>query len=140
MSPFFRSLIISIAAIFASGIVMEAQTPEQEARKKEQEFYDSITSMVDKLTDQLDLNDAQIFYADSILSHDYKAMQDELQELSNKKVSNTSIYYNVQDKWQDQIYYAFQKILDEDQWAKYLKNGAERAKKSRDKRREKSNK
>ena len=34
----------------------------------------------------------------------------------------------------EQIYNAFSKVFDEDQWAKYLKQGAAREKKARDKR------
>lgn len=138
MRPFLRSLIASAAsfALVAGTLCAQELTPEQ--RKAEQEFYESITTMVDRYADQLDLNDAQIFYTDSILTHDYKAMQEELQALQSKKVSNTNLYYDVQDKWQEQIYNAFHKILDEEQWARYQKSGAERAKKSRDKRKAKA--
>ena len=52
-------------------------------------------------------------------------------------MSNADVYQQVQDKWAEQIYVALQKVLDEKQWAKYLKNGAAREKKSRDKRAEK---
>ena len=39
-----------------------------------------------------------------------------------------------EDKWEEQIYTAMEKVLDEKQWAKYLKTGAAREKKARDKR------
>ena len=47
------------------------------------------------------------------------------------------MYYDVQYKWMDKIYDAYGKLFDEDQWAKYLKSGAAREKKTRDKFREK---
>ena len=75
-----------------------------------------------------------MFYVDSILTHDYQAMRDELMVKSAAKVSNTDIYVQIQDKWMEQIYNAFSKVFDEDQWAKYLKQGAAREKKARDKR------
>ena len=120
------------------AVMAQELTPEE--RKAEQEFYDSINTQVDNMANRLELNDVQIFYLDSILVHDYKALQAEIKELQDKKVTNTDLYYDVQYKWQDQVYYSIQKILDEDQWTKYLKSGAERDKKSRDKRRAKAGK
>lgn len=140
MRPFFRSIIAAVASFVFMAGALNAQNLTPEQRKAEQEFYESISTMVDNYAIQLDLNDAQIFYTDSILSHDYKAMQEELQALQAKKVANTSIYYDVQDKWQEQIYNAFRVILDDEQWVKYQKSGAERAKKSRDKRKAKAQK
>lgn len=140
MRPFFRSIIAAAASFVFMAGALSAQNLTPEQRKAEQEFYESISTMVDNYAIQLDLNDAQIFYTDSILSHDYKAMQEELQALQAKKVANTSIYYDVQDKWQEQIYNAFRVILDDEQWVKYQKSGAERAKKSRDKRKAKAQK
>ena len=58
----------------------------------------------------------------------------ELKALREAKVSNADIYQTTQDKWAEQIYNALQKVFDEDQWAKYLKSGAARDKKARDKR------
>ena len=75
---------------------------------------------------------------DSILVHDYKALQADIKALQESKVSNANMYYDVQDKWQESIYEAYEKLFDEDQWAKYLKSGAARDKKSRDKRRAKA--
>lgn len=133
MRPFFRSLIVAAAFVFMAG-TLRAQNTAADQKKAEQEFYESITTLVDRYTEQLDLDDAQIFYTDSILTHDYKAMQEELEALQSKKVANSNLYYDVQDKWQEQIYNSFHKILDDEQWAKYQKSGAERAKKARDKR------
>ena len=71
---------------------------------------------------------------DSIMRHDYTALRDELKQLQASKVTNTDLYYQIQDKWADQMYNAYQGVLDESQWKRYLKSGAEREKKSRDKR------
>lgn len=111
----------------------EQKTPEQQ----EKEFREAIEKEVDRYADNLDLDDWQIFYVDSILTHDYTAMQREMMELSSAKVSNSDIYYIAQDKWMENIYNSFKKIFTEEQWAKYLKSGALRDKKARDKRAEK---
>ena len=65
-------------------------------------------------------------------------MDAEMKALQQSKVSNTDLYVSVQDKWMQQIYDSYQKFFDEDQWAKYLKTGAARQQKARDKRREKA--
>ncbi|MDO5442675.1 MAG: hypothetical protein Q4G10_03295 [Bacteroidia bacterium] len=140
MRQFLRPLIAAVASFALMAGSLSAQELTEDQKKAEQEFYESITTMVDRYADQLDLDDAQIFYADSILTHDYKAMQEELNALQAKKVANSDLYYNVQDKWQEQIYNSFRQILDDEQWAKYQKSGAERAKKNRDKRKAKAQK
>ena len=77
---------------------------------------------------------------DSILSHDYRAMQEEMNSLSAAKVSNFDIYTKTSDKWAENIYVAFRKVLNSDQWAKYLKSGAARDRKAREKRKAKMEK
>ena len=118
--------------------LLQTQAQSADEAKAEKEFYESVEREIERLTRLLDLNDAQVFFVDSIIVHDYKAMQAEIKELSERKVSNANMYYDVQDKWQEKIYEAYEKVFDEDQWAKYLKSGAARDKKSRDKRRAKA--
>ena len=137
MKSFFRIVALCLAISAFSGIKAGAQE-NPNAQKEEKEFFEGIDREVERLTDLLDLEYWQVFYVDSILTHDYQAMQEELKELSDKKVSNTDLYYDVQYKWLDSIYEAYQKVFDERQWAKYLKSGAEREKKARDKKRNKT--
>lgn len=126
---------------FACGVPASAQddqqqqlSPEEQA-KKLQEF---ITTQVEKMTEDYNLNDAQVFYVDSTLNHDYKAMQAEMMDLSSSKVSNYNIYTSTQDKWMQRIDDSYQRIMTPDQWARYLKSGAERDQKARAKRMEKA--
>lgn len=123
--------LISIGAAFAQ---QQQMSPEEKAKKMD-EF---IQQQVDKLESSLKLEDWQVFYADSILNHDYRALQEELDDLTDAKVSNADLYTQASDKWAERIYNAMNKILDEEQWAKYLKSGAAREKKARDKRRAKA--
>ena len=120
------------------SVGLAAQTQSADEAKAEKEFYESVEREIERLTRLLDLNDAQVFYVDSILVHDYKALQADIKALQESKVSNANMYYDVQDKWQESIYEAYEKLFDVDQWAKYLKSGAARDKKSRDKRRAKA--
>ena len=70
----------------------------------------------------------------TILTHDYEALRIELKSLRDAKVSNADIYQVTQDKWAEQVYVSLQKVFTEEQWNKYLKSGAARDKKARDKR------
>ena len=138
MRRFVRSIVLCAVLFAGLSAGLPAQTQSADEAKAEKEFYESVEREIERLTRLLDLDDAQIFYVDSIIVHDYKAMQAEVKDLSDRKVSNVNMYYDVQDKWQENIYEAYHKIFDEDQWAKYLKNGAARDKKARDKRRAKA--
>ena len=106
----------------------------QKKEDKEKKRDEVIQNQVSNLENSLKLETWQTFYVDSILNHDYRAMQDELDNLSSAKVSNTDIYIRTQDKWNEQIYQALSKVMNEAQWNKYLKMGAAREKKFRDKR------
>lgn len=134
-----RRLITTIIALVCFTALASAQKPKS-PEEQQKALFEAIDSQVEKLENQLDLADWQSFKVDSILTHDYQAMQDELQKLSSKKVENFDLYYQVQDKWYEQIYNAYHKILNEEQWAKYLKQGAAREKKARDKRAEQAEK
>ena len=134
-----RKIIVILALFLLPAVCFAQQQPKSE-EEREKEFYDAIEKQIERLTTMLNLDDWQVFYVDSILTHDYKAMQEEVVELSKAKVSNSDLYYEVQDKWMEQIYQSFHKVFDETQWAKYEKSGAGREKKARDKRTAKKNK
>ncbi|MBR6457842.1 MAG: hypothetical protein IKS71_04505 [Bacteroidales bacterium] len=129
----FRILISVALVITLMPFTVRAQEPKS-PEQMEKEMREAIDKEVEKYIRTLDLDMAQEFYVDSILTHDYNAMREELMEKSRAKVSNSDVYVAVQDKWAERIYVAFRKVLDDDQWAKYLKSGAARDKKARDKR------
>ncbi len=98
------------------------------------DYMDLAEKEADRLEALLKLDDWQTFYVDSTLKHDYTAMSNELLALQSSKISNISIYIEVQDKWADQIDETYKRIFTETQWAAYLKNGAAKAQKARAKR------
>ena len=112
------------------------QTPEE----KEKQLLEYIDKEVKRLSDQLGLEYWQEFYVDSTLTHDYKALQEELEELQKTKVGNADIYQSVQDKWMQQIDDSYKRFFTEEQWQKYWKSTGQRAKKARDKRAAKAEK
>lgn len=125
--------LLALAAVL-SGIAASAQTAEQKAAERVKQLYETIDEQVEKDTKAYDLEDWQVFMIDSTLTHDYQALSAEYEQLSRAKVSNYSMYMQVQDKWAEQTYLSYKNILNEEQWAKYLKSGAARAKKGRDRR------
>lgn len=130
--------LASLAFLTCLGTMANAQnqgpmTPEEQ-EKKTQEY---INKEIERLESSLKLEDWQVFYVDSILNNDIRAMQAEMKNLQDSKVSNMDIYSQVSDKWVESTYVAFRKVLNDDQWNKYLKSGAAREKKARDKRKAK---
>ena len=131
-----NSLIIylSLTAVmaFMSQPEASAQTPA-----KQPDMYERAEQEADRLQQLLDLEDWQVFYVDSTLKHDYPALMAEYDQLGASKVNNQALYQQVYDKWMEQIDRTYQRIFDEKQWAAYLKSGAARAQKARDKRKAK---
>ena len=128
---FATGLVCFLLALVCLPASAQSVQKKEDKEKKMDEF---IQNQVSNLENSLKLETWQTFYVDSILNHDYRAMQDELDNLSSAKVSNTDIYIRTQDKWNEQIYQALSKVMNEAQWNKYLKMGAAREKKFRDKR------
>lgn len=126
-----KRILIVLACLLASVLAKAQQqqmTPEQEEKK----IRENIEQMVLKYEESLNLEVWQTFYVDSILTHNYTSMMEESRALADNRVENYDLYQIISDKWEENTYNAFRKILDEDQWAKYLKLGASRAKKGRD--------
>ena len=98
---------------------------------KEPELWERAEKEADRLQELLDLEDWQAFYVDSTLKHDLPAMMDEYKELQDSKVSNSSLYYMVQDKWMEKIDQTYRRIFTDEQWAAYLKSGAAKAQKAK---------
>ena len=130
--------IFGIAALLLLPFAAGTQQPQTEEEELKQ-LREIIDKTVENYEGVLRLEDWQSFYVDSILTHDYTALSQELKALRAAKRNNSDTYQQVQDKWAEQIYVSLQKVFNEEQWAKYLKTGAARDKKARDKRAAKRN-
>ena len=122
-------LVHTLLILLATSPALFAQEPE-----KPKEPWEIAEEEADRLQRVLELEDWQVFYVDSTLKHDYQQLTDEIDKLRASKVSNTSLYIAVQDKWMDNIDASYKKIFTESQWAAYLKAGAGKAQKARAKR------
>ncbi len=123
-----------ICLLFISFCNAFAQTQDQEAP----DVYEQAEQEADRLQRILDLEDWQVFYVDSTLKHDLPAMMGEYDRLRENKVSNTSLYQIIQDKWMERIDLSYRKIFNDEQWQTYLKSGALRQQKAREKRKAKA--
>ena len=125
-------LVFSVIFIFIVGTELKAQ------EQKQPDIYQQAETEADRLQKLLDLEDWQVFYVDSTLKHDYPAMIAEYDKLRSSKVSNTAMYQAVQDRWMDQIDNTYKRIFNPQQWAAYLKSGAAKLQKAREKRKAKA--
>lgn len=124
-------ILMSVSLFFPK--LSAAQEPQ-----KEPDIFEVVGKETERLMNMLDLEDWQVFYVDSTLMHDFPMMQKELQELKRSGVGNSDIYISVQDKWMEAIDRSYEKFFNPEQWKKYLKSGAARAQKQRDKRKQKT--
>ena len=123
---------LAFMLLFVSFATASAQQQEQP------DVYERAEMEADRLQRLLDLEDWQTFYVDSTLKHDLPAMMAEIEGLRAAKVSNSSMYVTVQDKWLEHIDVTYKKIFNEKQWAAYMNSGAAKAQKARDKRKQKA--
>lgn len=112
--------------MFAQNQEQKTPTPEEMAAKE-----------ADRLADVLKLEDWQVFRVDSTLQNDYAELQAEMDKMQKSRVDNYELYMIVRDKWMDQIDRSYRKIFTDAQWAAYLKSGAGKQQKAREKRRAK---
>ena len=124
--------------LFAAAGLTAALPARAQDDKKQLTMEELAAKEADRLGELLDLEDWQIFYVDSTLQHDYNALDQEMKLLQGAKVGNQDLYLSVQDKWMDRIETTYERLFTEEQWAKYLKTGAARARKTREKRKAKA--
>ena len=124
-----------LAAAFSTPLRAQNPQSQEEKEKQEKQLLEYIDKEVQRLSAYLNLEYYQEFWVDSTLNHDLHAMREELEALQASKVSNPDFFVAVQDKWMQAIYDSYHRFLTEEQWKKYLKSGAAREQKGRDKRR-----
>ena len=129
LTRYIKCFILSFA-LLAACFAASAQQPQDAP-----DIYEQAEQEADRLQRILDLEDWQVFYVDSTLKHDLPAMMEEYERLRQSKVSNVSLYQDVRDKWMEHVDVTYRKIFTDEQWAAYLKSGAAREQKAREKRR-----
>lgn len=135
----FYRLLNVLAAICCCVFVAAAQNQQpQTPQEKEKQLLEFVDKEVQRLSSLLDLEYWQEFYVDSTLTHDYKAMTTEMEEMQSAKVENRDLYVAIQDRWMQKIDDSYKRYFTEEQWKKYWKSGGKRAQAARDKRNKKN--
>ena len=123
-----RFCIITLALLTISASAY-AQNNE------EKDLPSVIGEIVEAMGKDLNLEDWQLFKADSTLMYNYTQLNIEMDNLRKSGVYNNDIYMMTSDKWTDAVDTTFQKhIFTDKQWEKYLKSDFGRQKRARDKR------
>ena len=127
----FIFILVTVASVTASfnASAQQGQTSEMP------DPMELAAKIADQMERDLELDVAQVFMIDTLYQHAYTEYYADVEKLSKAGVPSTSSQYlRTSDKWGDYIDKVLEKILTEQQWAKYLKGDGGRAKKQRDKR------
>ncbi|MBP9992033.1 MAG: hypothetical protein KBS73_01145 [Bacteroidales bacterium] len=118
--PLFALMMTALPAL---GQEQEKPSPEKFA-----------ADHIEFLVRNLEIDEIQVFYADSIYQHNFFELIEEMESLKKKGMSANSVYEEVSDKWLDATDRALEKILTPEQWKKYLRTSFGKEKAKRDKR------
>ena len=129
MKPYMYILCI-VMTFFIAGLSSEVMAQTQEPVDIELLAEEE----ANRYQELLKLEDWQVFYVDSTLKANFNTLQIELEKLHRSKVTNTSLFQKVKDDCWDRIDADFKKWFTEKQWAAYLKSGAAKLQKQREKR------
>lgn len=119
--------------LFAAALLLAA--PAVLAQEPQQPNVDEIIAkQLENLTRTFKLDEVQVFYVDSILQYNFRALNDEFDETRKGGASNAETYQAISDKWMDATDQAFERVFTEEQWKKYMKSTYGKEKTRRDKR------
>lgn len=130
MNLYSKKLLTGLLAACLALPLAAQEKPEQ----KEVNVDELAIKEAERLEELLKLEDWQVFYADSILRHDYGQLHEEIKQLQLSHISQPDIYQRVQDKWMEKADNALEKVFTPAQWKKYLKDGAAKRIREREKR------
>lgn len=127
MNRLFTILLLA-AALLLSAPAAQAQEPQQP------DIDQIIANQVDNLTRNFKLDEVQVFFIDSILQYNYRAMNEAFEEARKTGASNSETYQAISDEWMQATDEAFERFFTEDQWKKYMKSTYGKEKQRREKR------
>ena len=90
----------------------------QEPEKTPEEIA---AEQADRLQKDLGLADHQLFFVDSVLQYNFAALTNEMEEMRKAGIQSRDSFMSAQKRWGLKTEEAFEKILDNDQFMKYLK-------------------
>jgi len=112
-----KLLILTITALFSSPFIY-GQNQEQQPQKTPIEIA---SEQAEGLQKELKLKDYQLFLVDSVLQRNFTDLMAEIELMKASGIQTRESYKSVQDKLTAKTDLAFEKILDKDQFIRYLK-------------------
>ena len=112
-----KRLFTLITFIFFTSIATFAQQQEEPKSVEEIAMEEAV-----RLEKELKLEPHQAFYIDSILQHDMKALDEEMQAMRSSGMQDMKQYQTVKEKWINKMKESFKLVLTEEQYIKYLKD------------------
>lgn len=102
-------------------LLLSSQLVAQQQEQPPKSPAEMASIQADDMQKQLKLNDAQVFYVDSILQHNYTAVSAEFEKMKKAGIQSPENYMKVQKMWNEKTEDAFKKVLTEEQFIYYLK-------------------
>jgi len=102
-------------------LLLSSQLVAQQQEQPQKSPAEMASIQADDMQKQLKLNDAQVFYVDSILQHNYTAVAAEFEKMKKAGIQSPDNYMKVQKMWNEKTEDAFKKVLTEEQFIYYLK-------------------
>ena len=109
--------ILFIAVLISISASVYAQNPQQTPKTPEEVAVEQAL----KLQTDLKLSDYQLFYVDSILQTNFVGQQQEFEKMRASGMQGQKSYEDVYNKWKAKTEDAFEKILNKEQFEKFLK-------------------
>ena len=113
-----KLFFIAAAVLLSAVSAVPAFAQQQEKEKTPEEVA---AAEVKAMVKELQLSDAQEFYCDSILTHNYISMKSDFENLQKSGMQEASTYQFLKDRWQKKTLEALKKVLDEQQYIKFLR-------------------
>ena len=125
--------LLFLLLLFAASLLLS--TPAALAQEPQEPDLDKIiATQLDNLTRTFKLDDVQVFFVDSILQYNFRAMNDEFEQTRRTGASTNETFQIISDKWMAATDEAFERFFTEEQWKKYMKSSYGKEKIRRDKR------
>lgn len=129
MNIFRKTCFVIIGVLFS--ICAFAQN---ESAAQENDFMKMAEEQANGMEIEFGLDYAQVFKIDTLYQRVLPLYQQEMNELQQKGFSNTDIYQQVSDRWNDYIDRILEQIFTPAQWKKFMKSQYGKEKIRRDKR------
>lgn len=112
-----RIFCIAIVSFLAFCSIPSFAQQQEKEKTPEEVAATEVKAMVSELK----LSDSQEFFCDSILTHNYTCMKNDFENLQKSGMQEASTYQFLKERWQKKTLEALKKVLDDQQYIKYLR-------------------